>query len=202
MMHVKHSAQGLAGSCYFHHAAQSPSKALHSPQDKVQVLSIGPQARHHPVALLTSPAQLTFPLCTDPCVHRPSCRTTRSLLPPLALPPCCPPTSFGSLLHILLGASKGPPGGPESRATPLDPLLSFPHPDLKLRVPWGSLCPAHCLAHSRMSEGQEVGPPCRLPPEDLGPTLALFAGQVALACAQAEDTLGSETSWWRRQRKK
>lgn len=45
-----------------------------------------------------------------------------------------------------------------------------------------------------MSEGQAVGPLYRLPPEDLGPTLVLFAGQVALACAQAEDTLGSETS--------
>lgn len=140
MMYVKHSAQGLAGSSCFHHAAQSPSKALQGLQDKVQVLSIGPQARHHPEA----PADIPSPTSSS-SVHRPSCRTIRSqlthlrLLPSCSLPlpclPAAPPTSFVSLLHILPGASKGLPGGPDSRATPLDPLLSFSHPDLKLRVP-------------------------------------------------------------------
>ena len=101
MMYVKHSAQGLAGSSCFHHAAQSPSKALQGLQDKVQVLSIGPQARHHPEA----PADIPSPTSSS-SVHRPSCRTIRSqlthlrLLPSCSLPlPCLPAAPPPPLSH-------------------------------------------------------------------------------------------------------
>lgn len=129
MMYVGHSAQGLAGSCYFITCSSEPFHTKLSMAYRTgQVLSIGLRP-----AIIRWPCRHPSPtlfLCPQTRVHRPSCRTTRSQLthagmlpscslPCLALP--CPPTSFGSLLHILLGASKGPPEGPESRATPTGP---------------------------------------------------------------------------------
>lgn len=166
-MQVKHSGQGLAGSCYSHQSAQTPSKALHGLQDKVQILSTGSQAFRH----LAAPADTPSPPSSSPLAQALVWDCEKQGRPPPAssilLPPparTCPPHSSPSFRVCRRVLQEEPPliPKPDSGATHWTHFFHFPHPGLRLQAPWGSLCLAHCLAHSRMSEGQTVRPPCRL----------------------------------------